>query len=108
MAGMTYTEDRATFEDQIFQPPRTARLMAEASRYVSRMEAADREAFMRITFERFYELRNMLKCSDDIRRYWIVALNAAAATRQFWKIWFTWHEYKWVKGKEWRGRDCYA
>jgi hypothetical protein len=105
---MIYTEDRATFEDQIFQPPRTARLMAEASRYVSRMEAADRDAFMRTAFERFYELRNKIQTSDGIRRYWVEALNQTAATRPFWKIWFTWHEFKWVRGSEWRGRDCYA
>jgi hypothetical protein len=105
---MIYTEDRQTFEDQIFQPPRTARMLAEAARYTSRMETVDRDAFMRVAFERFFDLREKFRDASDIRKYWVEALNQAAATRPFWKIWFTWHEFKWVKGREWRGRDCYA
>ena len=106
MAGMK--SDREVFEDTIFQPPRTARLMAEASRYVSRMDAADRESFMRLAFQRFFELRDKMLVTSDVRKYWVEALNWAASSRQFWKIWFTWHEFKWVKGALWRGRDCYA
>ena len=105
---MIYTEDRATFEDQMFQPPRTARMMAEAARYTSRMDSADRESFMRLTFQRFFELRDRILVASDIRKYWVEALNWAAASRSFWKIWFTWHEFKWVKGAQWRGRDCYV
>lgn len=106
MAGLK--TEREVFEDTIFQPPRTARLLAEAARYTSRMTSEDREAFMRVTFERFYDLRDKLKAAADVRRYWIEALNQASASRPFWKIWFTWHEFKWVKGAQWRGRDCYA
>lgn len=98
--------DREIFEDAIFQPPRMARMVAELARYVSRMGAEDREVFSATAMDKFYALRDQMLTAADVPRYWIQALKEAAATRPFWRIWFSWHEAKWVKGSQWRGRDC--
>lgn len=102
------TNEREAFEDAIFQPPRTARMIAELGRYASRMDSADREMFTATTMDKFFAMRDKMLTPQDVPKYWAQALNEAAAVRPFWRIWFTWHECGWVKGKEWRGRDCYA
>lgn len=109
MAGMTKEQaERQAFEDAVFQPPRTARMFALLSRYVSRMDEDAREAFTFAAMEKFYGMREQMRTPTDVTRCWNAALVQAAATRPMWRIWFTWHEFKWVKGAEWRGRDCYA
>jgi hypothetical protein len=100
--------ERELFEDLIFQAPRTAQLLHEAGRYTSRMGTQDREAFMRVAFDRFFDMRDKIRAEGNVRRFWVDALNQAGASRHVWKIWFTWHEYKWVQGAKWRGKDCYA
>lgn len=109
MAGLTKEQvERQAFEDQVFQPPRTARMFAQLSRYVSRMDLDAREAFTFATMEKFYAMREQMRSPSEVAHCWELALQQAAATRLVWRIWFTWHEFKWVKGAEWRGRDCYA
>lgn len=103
-----YVNEREAFEEQVFQPPRTVRLMQELGRYVAKMDRADREDFTKIALDRFFELRARITKADDVRTVWIEALNQASATRATWRIWVSVYETKLVIGSRWRGADVWG
>jgi hypothetical protein len=87
VADVTYTEDRATFARDIFQPPHTARLFERAARYTVKLRSTDREVFIRIALEAFWDLRDRIKVTNDITRVWDLALAHTARSRPFWWVW---------------------
>ena len=87
MAEVTYTEDRVTFERDIFRPPYLARMLERAGVYVGAMNQRDRDFFAQIAMEQFWWLRERVKVANDITRVWELALRYAALTRKTWKVW---------------------
>jgi nicotinamide mononucleotide adenylyltransferase len=84
---MTYTEDRATFERDIFRPPYLARMLERAGVYVGSMRQSDRDAFSQTAMEEFWWLRDKVKDANDITRVWELALRYAALSRKTWGVW---------------------
>lgn len=97
---MTYTEDRETFERDIFRPPHVARMLEHAGRYVGSMTKADKDAFLELALDHMWERRAFIKQTSDIQRMWELALQDAARSRLRWLIWpnGSLTESKWVLG----------
>lgn len=96
---MTYTEDRATFERQLSQPPHAARLMEHAGRFVGRLDNADKEWLLDIALEWLWGARDGIKESGDILRLWVKGLEYAARQRPRWHLWSSGYDW-WVKGSQ--------
>lgn len=84
---MTYSEDRDTFERDIFRPPYLARMLERTGQYSGQMRPADRDMFTRVALEEFWWLRGKIKVSNDITRVWEKALRHAALSRPLWWVW---------------------
>lgn len=98
--------DRQEFEDAVFQPPRTVRMLEELGRWVGRLDRSDREYFTKFAQERFYELRMFILKPDDIRRIWGQALRDAAGSRGLWRVWLAnIYEDRQVPGSQLRRED---
>ena len=97
---MTYTEDRAAFEHDIFRPPHLARMLEHAARYVGKLAPGDKDLLLSVAMDQFWETRNGIRKTADILRLWDTALRGAARTRDRWCEWSNldsaWH---WVSGK---------
>lgn len=102
---MIYTEDRATFERDMFRPPFMARLLDIAGRYAhcpaGRISADDKEELYKLALDKFWELRDTVRFSNDVYRVWENALKAAAATREKWLVWSQVQlAYVWVRANQ--------
>lgn len=98
--------DRQEFEDAVFQPPRTVRMLEELGRWVGRLDRGDREHFTKFAQERFFELRAFIQKPDDIRRIWGQALRDAAGSRPLWLVWMSnVYESRQVPGSQLRKED---
>ncbi|MDE2097008.1 MAG: hypothetical protein KGL39_07165 [Patescibacteria group bacterium] len=97
---MTYTEDRDTFERQLFRPPHAARMSEHAGHFVERLDKADKAALLEDALNRFWETRDQIRETRDILRTWIKALEFAARRRPRWCVWFNVYEKRWVKGSQ--------
>ncbi len=97
---MTYTEDRDTFEREMFRPPHAARMLEATRRYAARMGAKDRGEFFQAALDAFWALRDTVRVTDDIRRNWERALKTAAVSRSRWLVWNGLElRYEWVRGR---------
>lgn len=95
-----YTEDRETFERQMFYtPPYAARNAEHAGRYVGRLDNADKDALLKMALDRFWETREKIKETQDILRLWVGALEYAARRRPKWHLWSSGYDW-WVKGSQ--------
>lgn len=97
---MTYTEDRETFERDIFRPPHVARMLEQAGRFVGAMTKADKDALLGIALANMWELRNDITCASSISIVWNASLKLAARSRDRWLIWpnGSLTDSKWVLG----------
>ena len=85
---MIYTEDRETFERDMFRPPFMARMLEMAGRYArchtGRLSSKDKGELFEAAVEKFWEL----------------ALKAAATSRERWLVWSQVRlNHVWVPGK---------
>lgn len=101
---MTFTEDRETFEAQLFRPPHAARMTEHAGHFTERLDKNDKNALLTMALDRFWETREQIKETQDILRLWVKALEFAAGRRPRWQTWFNVYEARWVKGTR-LGRD---
>ena len=100
MAGVTYTEDRETFERQLFRPPHAARMTEHAGRFVERLDRDDKDALLKDALDWFWEHRGLIQETQDILRTWVKALEHAAGRRPVWRTWFNVYESRLVKGSK--------
>lgn len=96
---MTYTEDRETFERQMYQPPHAARLMEHAGRFVGRLSSVDKDALLRIALDEFWARRAFIKDTQDILEQWVKSLEYSARRRPRWHCWWSGRD-EWVKGTQ--------
>jgi hypothetical protein len=87
LVEVTYTEDKETFERDIFKPPHVARLLDALGPFVDGLTGRDRSAFITEAFDAFFLLRNGIKCVNDIYIQWGAALKLAAQSRERWLVW---------------------
>src|SRR5579859_1142441 len=97
---MTYTEDRETFEVQLFRPPHAARMTEHAGYFVERLDSTDKEALLKDALDRLWETRGLIHETRDVLRTWVEALEYAAARRPRWCVWYNVCERRWVKGSQ--------
>ena len=102
---MTYTEDRETFERDMFRPPFMARMLEMAGRYArchaGRLSSKDKGELFEVAVEKFWQLRDTVRSSNDVYRVWELALKAAATSRERWLVWSQVHlNHVWVSGKQ--------
>lgn len=83
---MTFTEDRETFERDIFKPPHLARMLDVAGEFTGRLDKADREWFLCAAMEQLWEMRESVKVMNDINRLWVLALEETAWVRPYWIV----------------------
>lgn len=83
---MTFTEDRETFEAQLFRPPHAARMSEHAGRFVGRLDDADKEILLGDALDRLWETRCLIHKTQDILCTWIDALKFAAERRPQWRV----------------------
>lgn len=95
---MTYTEDRETFEAQLFRPPHAARMSEHAGYFVERLEKHDKDALLTDAVDRLWSTRGQIHETQDILRTWIKALEFAAERRTEWRTWWNVYEVRMVKG----------
>jgi hypothetical protein len=97
---LIYTEDRETFERDMFRPPHMARMLEAAGRYSGRMGDKDRVAFFQLALDAFWALRDTVHVTADIQRNWDRALKTAATSRDRWIVWSNLNlRYEWVLGR---------
>lgn len=97
---MIYTEDRDTFEREMFRPPHAARMLEATRRYAGRMGDKDRGDFFQAALDAFWALRDTVRATADIRRNWERALKTAAQSRDRWLVWNGVElRYEWVLGR---------
>lgn len=96
MDGIANTEDRETFEREIFRPPHLARLLDISGEFIGRLDKQDREYFLYRTMGNFWESRAGIKVMNDISRLWVAALQQTANERLSWEIW-SGVEWRWVR-----------
>jgi hypothetical protein len=100
VAHLTYTEDRETFERQMFRtPPHAARLAEHAGRYIGRLTNGDKEMLLADAILQFWEMRDQIKETQDILKLWVKALEYAAKRRPKWHLWSSGYDW-WVKGSQ--------
>ncbi len=91
MARLTYTEDRETFEREMFRAPFMARMLEMAGRYArsprGHLSGADKEAVFKGALDAFWAFRDDIRETKDILRLWEKALRTAAAARPRWLVW---------------------
>lgn len=95
MNDLASTEDRETFEREIFRPPHLARLLDITGEFTGRLDKADREFFLTRASDMFWENRAAIKVANDIPRLWVAALQELAKGRRCWRIW-SGVEWRWV------------
>lgn len=105
MATVTYTEDRETFESQLFRPPHAARMTDHAGHFVERLDKDDKAVLLKDALDRLWETRDQIHTAQDILRTWIKALEFAANKRPHWRTWFNVHDSRWVKGSQLGGQS---
>lgn len=93
MDGIANTEDRETFEREIFRPPHLARLLDITGEFTGRLDGKDRNYFIARTMVHFWEKRAGIKVQNDISRIWAETMQQVAYARPSWEIW---------SGVEWR------
>lgn len=101
---MTYTEDRETFERDLFKPPHCARMLDHAGKFVGRLSRVDKDTFLELAMDRFWADRASIKETSDILLRWIDALRYAARTRKTWMVWYNMGGWKRVRPSQ-MGRD---
>lgn len=84
---LIYTEDRETFERDIFMP-RFALLVEHASYYTRRMDNIDSCYFFETARLKFWQKRNEILDSTDILRVWVEALKQTAREEYEWELEF--------------------
>jgi hypothetical protein len=88
--------EREEFEEQVFQPPRTARMIAELSRWTSRMLPEPRTLFAELSWARFYSYRFRISKPGDILGLWRTAIRDVAHQRPVgWPVWVDQPRGKW-------------
>lgn len=95
---MIYTEDRKKFEDQFFKPPFLARMLERTGKYIDGLD--DKDAFLALVHEEFWDLRDKIKDSNDVLVKWEMALEYAARSRPCWLVHCgaALEQTKWVRG----------
>lgn len=111
-ALMAYTQDRESFERDMFRPPFMARMMEMAGRYArctsGRLDSSDKEVLFRTALDEFWETRGNVCNSNDVYRVWELALKAAATSRERWLVWSQVQlKHVWVPGKALGSRDAF-
>lgn len=92
-----YTEDRETFERQMFStPPHAARLAERAGRFVGRLSNKDKDALLRVALDQFWETRDQINTTQDLLSLWIEALQYSARRRPRWRCWWSGRD-EWIK-----------
>ena len=84
--AVIYTEDRDTFERDMFRPPHAARMLEATGLFTGRMRDADKEAFLELALDTFWALRNTIHNCADIQKNWLRALKTAALSRDKWLL----------------------
>lgn len=88
MTQYIYTEDRETFEREMFAQRRLAIMFEHASYYTRRMSVESSFAFFEAARIEFWKLRNEIP-NHGIFPCWYKALQRAAMTRPHWWFWFS-------------------
>lgn len=99
MAAVTYTEDRETFEAQIFRPPHLARMLEISGEFTGRLDSLDRDFVVKQSLDRFWDVRGEIKVSNDVERKWVESLQWVAMSRPRWEVFVS--HWGVAIGKEW-------
>lgn len=92
---MIYTEDRETFERDLFnKPPHCARLAVHIGTYTCKLSPSDAEQFVKRAVDNLWDNRGKIKTAPDILRLWIAACDSVAKSRPTWMVWVN---GEWVK-----------
>ena len=100
MVRVTYTEDRETFEAQLFRPPHAARMTEHAGYFVERLDKDDKNALLSDALDRLWATRGLIHETQDILRTWVEALEFAAQRRPYWITYHNTYEKRKTKGSQ--------